>query len=158
MTLPDTLARWPVWYLALVAFVAFRGASTLFGVWRARTQWRTGILQAPTVPERARLQGRRLGVIAFGVFVLVGAALLLLGSDVARVALAATLLFGVRAKAANIATGIAEGRRSAELASSVEYVAGRVAPRSLDWILAVTFVAVTQGLPAALLIISMQLG
>jgi hypothetical protein len=105
-----------------------------------------GVLTLPrrigTGLEVGRLVGRLLRATTF----IGGAAGLVLVYRWPVLLTAGMLMLGVRSRFREAAIGVAEGRRSAQLASSIESVQGRVVPTRADWVVG-SFVGASLYLP-----------
>ena len=148
----EVLARWPVWYWLLAAYTASLSVGALRHYARAASALREAERQAADEGARSRLQGQRAGGWARAASWLVAGLLLLTGWDWIRIIVAAAYARSAFTSVRAYATGFAEGRKAASLAAAPEYVSGRVAPRTPDYLVAGLFVAATRGLPLAALL------
>jgi hypothetical protein len=154
---PYIISQWPVWYLGIVAYVMLLGLFELRSLLAARAEYASLLAAAQTPRERGRIHGYRLGVIVRILQWLVGGGLLLIGWIWVQILVAGLLLWGAPRLARDFAQGVAEGRKSAELASAIEYVAGRVKPTAVDWSAGALVSGLLRVVPAVALLLAWTL-
>jgi hypothetical protein len=145
----EHLPRWPIWYWVLAIYTGSLSVVAARRNARRRAALRAVELSAKDDVERSFRRGERVGGTAGVGKWFVGGLLLIGGWNWARILVAIAYVQSARAGYRAFATGFAEGRKSAALASAPEYVRGRVPPRMPDFVAAALVVGVTRGLPFA---------
>lgn len=151
----EMIARWPTWYLVLIAYTAVLGLSALRVQWKVASAIKQLEAGVTDPRERGRLAGERAGGWARASAWLVGAVLLLTGSVWALTIVATGYVLSARHGYYQFAQGFAEGRKAEKLAAAHEYVHGRVPPRAADYVAAGLVVGIARILPLVATLVAM---
>jgi hypothetical protein len=154
--MPQSLTRWPVWYLVLIGYTAVLALSALRTRSAADSALRRQVTATTDPHGRGLVMGERVAGWVRASGWLVAVVLLLLGSVWALTLVATGYVLSARRYYHDFARGFAEGRKSAELAAAHDYVQGRVPPRSVDYLAAGVVVAVARILPLAATLVAMN--
>ena len=150
--MPYFISRWPIWYLAIAGYVARLGVLGARTVIARGADYIAALAAAATSRERGRIHGLRTGALLKSFSWVLGGVLLLGGWLWIQVGVALFLLYGLPHRVREFARGMAEGRKSVELAAAIEYVENRVSPRPLDWGTAIATFGLLRALPAIALL------
>ena len=135
--------------LPALLFTLAAGYCVARGLWALRNL--KSVLATHAASDRP---GFLFGAYAYAAVYLGGGVAALLGVPGVRWVLAAALLWSGWQQTRVNAAYAAEGRKSAELAASWEYVRGRAKPAALDYLLAALVVSIGTVLPAAILMLA----
>ena len=141
----------PAWYLAIAVYCVLLGAQQFRRVVKSAPAFKQSLAAAPRSYDRGRLRGSQTSMVVKAVLWIVLGVLLVVLPNAAwvKVVAAMALLVGARKSYLDFARGFAEGRKSAALAASAEYVHGRVTSGTVDYAVSAANLIVFRLLPAA---------
>jgi hypothetical protein len=150
--MPSFIARWPIWYLLVVVSCFYLGVAAFRHFQRSQPGLEAALANASTPHDRGQIAGHGTRLLSPVVLWPLAALGLLTGAFWIQWLVAAGFLLSARVEFRDYATGFAEGSKAGELASSPEYVAGRVRPTRAAYVAAAVFVGVTRVVPAVALV------
>jgi hypothetical protein len=150
------VSRWPIWYLLVVLYCLYLGFEAFRFYQRSQPGLATAAARASTPKERGRITGYRARLLSAVVGWPLAALGLLTGTFWIQGVVAAAFVVTARSVFRDYTTGFAEGMKASQLASSVEYVQGRVRPTRAAFAAAAVFTMVTRIVPAGALVYAMR--